>query len=276
MVLTKQKRQIRERQHTEVRGKQIIDAVKKVIGKYGSENITVEKISKEVGISQAAIDRYLKAPIRERQHTEVRRKQIINAAQNIICKYGSENITIEKIAKEVGISQPAIYRHFKSKREILFLLIDSLEKSLIAELANETPNDASPLNILEHILKNHIKAVRKRHGVFFLLVAEIVSLGDKKLNKRIFETLNKYTYSIKNLIDEGIRTGDIRANIDTERTAMLLFGAVHGLVNMWTLKNRRFDIELEFSRLWASFKESISKAPGQAEVPETVLTRVAG
>ena len=276
MVITAQKGQTRKRQYTEVRQKQIIDAVKKVIGKYGSENITVEKISKEVGISQAAIDRYLKAPIRKRQHTEVRRKQIIDAAKNIICKYGSENITVEKISKEVGISQPAIYRHFKSKREILFLLIASLEKSLIAELANETFNDVSSLKVLEHILKNHIKAVRKRHGVFFLLVAEIVSLGDKKLNKRISETLNKYTCSIKNLIDEGIRTGDIKANIDAERTAMLLFGAVQGLVNMWALKNQRFDLELEFARLWETFRESISKAPGQAEVPETVLTRVAG
>ncbi len=276
MVLTAQKGQIRERQHTEVRQKQIIDAVKKVIGKYGSENITIEKISKEVGISQAAIDRYLKAPIRKRQHPEVRRKQIIDAVKKIIYKYGGEHVTTEKIAKEVGISQAAIYRHFKSKREILFLLIDSLEKSLIAEMAIETVNNVSPLNILEDILKNHITAVRKKHGVFFLLVAEIVSLGDKKLNKRISETLNKYTYSIKNLIDEGIRTGDIRTNIDAERTAMLLFGAIQSLVNMWTLKNRKFDLELEFARLWATFKESIGKAPGQVEVLETVLTRVAG
>jgi AcrR family transcriptional regulator len=206
-----------------------------------------------------------KKPVRK--HTEVRRKQIVDAARKIIVKYGSENITLKRIAEEVGISQAAIYRHFKSKRELLLLLIDSIEENLLGEMATETGN-RPPLEVLENALKNHILSVRRRYGVFFPVVAEIVSLGDKKLNRRISETLNKYTYSIKNIMDEGIRTGDIRANIDTERTALFLFGAVQGLVNMWTLKNRGVDLELEFSRLWETFRESVEKVPRYTKVFE--------
>ncbi len=209
-----------------------------------------------------------------RKHTEIRRKQIVDAARKIIVKYGSENITLKRIAEEVGISQAAIYRHFRSKQELLFLLIDSIEENLMGEMAIEAGNRA-PLEFLEGALRSHISAVRRRYGVFFPVVAEIVSLGDKKLNRRISETLSKYTYSIKNIMDEGVKTGDIRANIDTERTAMLLFGAVQGLVNMWTLKKRGVDLELEFSRLWDTFKESIGKAPGVTEIFEDTFVRVA-
>ncbi len=209
-----------------------------------------------------------------RKHTDVRRRQIVDAARKIIVKYGSENITLKHLAKEVGISQAAIYRHFKSKEELLLLLIDSIEENLLQEMTSETGN-RPPLEVLENALRKHILSVRRRYGVFFPVVAEVVSLGDKKLNKRVLSTLSKYTYSIKNLIEEAVQSGDIRADIDTERTAMLLLGAVQGLVNMWTLKNRGVDLELEFSSLWDTFKESIEKVPKSTGALEETFIGVA-
>ncbi len=276
MVIAEQQGLITKRQNAAASGKQVLDAIEKAIGKYGSKNLTIDKIAKEVGGHQDFTSIPVQRPIRRRKHTEGRREEIIDAVRKVIIKYGSENITTEKIALEVGISQAAIYRHFKSKREIILLLIDSLEKSLIEELAIESANNVPSLQVMEDVLKNHVIAVRRRRGIFFALVAEIVSLGDRKLNKRISDTLNMYIGLINNVIDEGKKQGYVRTDIDTEKTANLLFGAIQGLVNVWTLQNRRFDLELEFSYLWATFKELIGKARGQVEAPKTVLTRVAG
>ena len=88
MVIAAQKTTHRERQDGEIRGKQIIDAVEKAIGKYGSENVTIEKIAKEVGIYQTAIYLPPKRPIKKRYQPEVRRKQIVEAAKKVIYKYG--------------------------------------------------------------------------------------------------------------------------------------------------------------------------------------------
>ncbi len=70
----------------------------------------------------------------KRRNTEVRQKQIINAAREMIVKNGSEHVTIRRIARAVGISEAAIYRHFKSKADILYLLADHIEENLVGDI----------------------------------------------------------------------------------------------------------------------------------------------
>ena len=50
----------------------------------------------------------------KRKSTAVRKQQIIEAARKLIIKSGSEHLTVRSIAKEVNITEAAIYRHFKS------------------------------------------------------------------------------------------------------------------------------------------------------------------
>ena len=78
-----------------------------------------------------------------RQSTSERQLQIIEATQNLITSKGMEFVTIDAIAEKVGLTEGAIYKHFRSKREILTLLIDSIEQNLMETLVNskqiETP-----------------------------------------------------------------------------------------------------------------------------------------
>ena len=66
-----------------------------------------------------------------RRSTTVRRKQIIDTARKLIIKKGSENLTIRGIAQEMGFTESAIYRHFRSKLEILSLLVNDILDSLL-------------------------------------------------------------------------------------------------------------------------------------------------
>jgi len=69
-----------------------------------------------------------------RQSTSERQLQIIEATQNLITSKGMEFVTIDAIAEKVGLTEGAIYKHFRSKREILTLLIDSIEQNLMETL----------------------------------------------------------------------------------------------------------------------------------------------
>ena len=62
--------------------------------------------------------------VHEHKSTAIRRKEITRAARRLIIKRGAEHVTIRGIAEEVGISEAAIYRHFRSKKDILRLLLD--------------------------------------------------------------------------------------------------------------------------------------------------------
>jgi AcrR family transcriptional regulator len=194
----------------------------------------------------------------KRQSTLVRREQIIEASRKLIMRYGSEHVTVRRIAAEIGISEGALYRHFKSKKEVLLFLIRHIEENLTDDLEKRS-STKNILGVLENTLRSHLSSVEQRKGMSFLVIAEIISLGDKELNKQVFKVLTKYIGNIKNLIREGIKTGEIRQDIDPEMVATSFFGTVQGLVTIWALSNYGFVLEKKFRFLWDVFQKAIKK-----------------
>ncbi|MFA4836959.1 MAG: TetR/AcrR family transcriptional regulator [Dehalococcoidia bacterium] len=193
----------------------------------------------------------------QRQNTAVRRGQIADAVRQVIIKYGSEHVTIRKIAGEIGITEGAIYRHFKSKREILSFLIEDIEANLIGDVERGIASGGTPLQIIDRTLKSHISSVEQRRGITFLVIAEIISLGDKELNGQVYEALNRYRSRIKDLISGGMRSGEIRDDIVPDTLAMLLSSIIHGLVNVWALSNYSFSLEERYLPMWNMIREAI-------------------
>jgi len=194
-----------------------------------------------------------------RENTEVRRTQIVDAARKIIVKYGSEHVTIKRIASEVRISEANIYRHFKSKRQILTLLVENMEEGLLADLATGAADaGGTPIERLDKALRNQLTAVEQRRGVYFQVIAEIVSFGDKRLNRKVTETIAKYVGLIKDILVEAVKAGEVRGDINPQDAAELLFGAVQGLVNTWALSNYSFDLESKFLSLWDVYRKGIA------------------
>ena len=195
--------------------------------------------------------------MQKRRNTEVRRRQIADAARELIIKYGSEHITGRRIAKEIGLTEGAIYRHFKSKRHILSFLIEDVETTLVADIERGMTSGATPLQVIDNTMKSHISSIEQRRGVTFLVIAEIISLGDKKLNRQASEVLNRYTERIRDIISEGVESGEIRDDVPPETAAILLSATIHGLVNLWALSNYSFGLEESYLSLWRMLREAI-------------------
>lgn len=194
---------------------------------------------------------------RHYESTEVRRRQIADAARKVIIKYGSEHITVKKIAKEVGITETAVYRHFRSKKDILSLLAEYIESSLISEISKASIDNDTPLQRLDNILKNHLSSIEQRRGISFQVIAEIVSLGDKRLNQRVSQAITEYINRLKGLLAEGVKSGEVREDIDLQAAATVLFGIIQGLVNIWALNDYSFDPQKRYGALWDVYREAV-------------------
>jgi len=192
--------------------------------------------------------------------SEVRQQQIIDAVRKLIIKYGSEHLTVRKIATEVGFSEAAIYRHFKSKKEILFFLTEHISQSLIDDIDKaKTLSNGTSLDTIDRILKSHLSAIKQKKGVSFQIIAEIISLGDKKLNKKVSDTIDNYIDRLHRILSDGVVSGMVREDIDLKASATLLFGMIQGLVNMWALSNYNFNIQQKYESLWSVFREAVIK-----------------
>lgn len=197
--------------------------------------------------------------IQGRRSTEVRRTQIADAARALTVKHGSEHITVRRIAGEIGVSQGALYRHFKSKRDILSFMIERTEEDWLADMADASASRATPMEILDKSLRSHVSAIEQRKGVSFQVMAEIISFGDRRLNRKAHEALDRYTARIRCLVSEGIKTGEVGINVDPDGAATLIAAAIQGLVNQWALSNCSFSLEERYESLWHTLRHTLMK-----------------
>jgi AcrR family transcriptional regulator len=196
--------------------------------------------------------------VTQREHTEVRQKQIVSAARRLITKYGSEHVTVRRMATEIGVTEGAIYRHFKSKSDILAFLISDIEDTLITDIEANFKGRLTTLETLENIIIAHLSSIEQRKGVSFQVIAEILSLGDKKLNKQVRLTIEKYLDRIKTMIASGIKEGIIRQDTDVDAAAIMFFGMTQSLVNIWALSQYEFNLLKRYKPLWEVYLKAIS------------------
>ena len=166
-----------------------------------------------------------------------------------------------RIAREVGFSEGAIYRHFKSKKDILSLLADHIEESMLADITAGGAAGRTALETLDFVLRGHLSATERRRGISFQVIAEIISFGDKKLNRKAADTIDKYVGHVKGLLEEGVRRGEVKPDVDLDAAAMVIFGMIQGLVNLWALKSYSFDPVRQYEPLWKVFVESLVRRP---------------
>jgi len=193
-----------------------------------------------------------------RSSTTLRKKQIMDAARKLIMRSGSEHVTVRNMAREVGITEPTIYRHFRSKTEILSFLVDNVATGLLGDIEMAGNVVCNSLDAIGESLKIHLSKIEQKKGISFLVLAEIISFGDKSLNKKVLETLTIYIDRLKLLLSEGVRAGLIRQDIDLGAGALLLFGMIQGLVNVWALSGYKFDLTEKYLELWEVYKRSLT------------------
>lgn len=193
-----------------------------------------------------------------RKDTSIRRKEIVSAARKLIVESGSDNLTIKKMAHEIGVTEAAIYRHFSSKRDILSFLIDDIGESLIEDIEKNYSGNVRSRGALTKIITQHVYSIEQRKGVTFQVIAAIISFGDEELNNKAYDVINRYISRIKAILFEGVRNGVINSDVNIDAIAKLFFGMIQGLVNMWALSKYRFNLEDEFKPLWNAFLKTIN------------------
>jgi len=196
--------------------------------------------------------------VMKRKNTEFRQQQIIEIAAKLIFKYGSEHLTVKRIADEVGISEAAIYRHFKSKKSIISFLLGYIEETLVADISRElNSGEIVTLDAIERTLRRQFSAIDLRKGISFQVIAETVSLGDKSLNRQATKAISRYIMALRELLAEGVKSRTIREDIDLDAAATLLYCMIESLVNTWALSNCEFMLVDKYTSLWQIYREAI-------------------
>jgi len=187
-----------------------------------------------------------------------RQRGLVETSIDIIANKGIQNLTIKNLSKKMGFSEPAIYRHFKSKTDILLAILSMFEVYIRDNNTRGTSKSASSLNNLNEIFKQHFDTFSKNRALASVVFAEEIFQNDKRLAEKIFSIMEANFKIIKTVIEEGQKNNEIRTDIEAEQLTLIIMGSLRLIIKKWTLSNYHFEIKDSGKELWQSVKKILS------------------
>lgn len=188
------------------------------------------------------------------QFTE-RQKQIINTAINLIANQGIQSLTIKNIAQTIGVSEPAIYRHFNSKFDIIYTIMDYFDRHSREVCEKLEGPELKGIESIECFFKNRYRFFADHPELTKVMFSEEAFQYDAQLSQKIMHIMHQHREILLKIIEEGQRDGLIRADIGFDHLFHLVIGSMRLLVDRWCFSNFSFDIYNEGMALWEAVKK---------------------
>ncbi len=190
--------------------------------------------------------------------TQVRREQIAEAALELVASQGLRRLSVAAVARRVGLVPSGIYRHFKSKDEILAAVLDRIEQRLLANVQAAREESTDPLECLKSVLMRHIRFIREGRAIPRMIFSDDVHAGSPQRKQRVFEIFTRYTDDVAGIVRLGQSQGRIRPELDVQTVVMMLLGIVVPAGILWHLTEGGFDVTRHALRAWQLFSSAIT------------------
>ena len=159
-----------------------------------------------------------------------RRAVTVEAVIALAAEQNPGEITTAAIARHMGLTQGALFRHFPSKDAILQAVMEWVAERLLARVDKAAQAAVSPLAALEAIFMTHIDFIAQHPGVPRMLFGELQRAADTSAKMMARTMLDRYGKRLSALIEQGKAQGELAAEVNTAAAATLFIGAIQGLV----------------------------------------------
>lgn len=187
-----------------------------------------------------------------------RQSEIINVATELIGEYGVQNLTIKKLAKKIGFSEPALYRHFRNKNDILRSILLYFQEIMSESLTEIKNRDISGLDKIIEIIDYQFGFFEKFPAVIMVIFSETSFQNDEKLSITVKNILESKRIMVSEIIKIGQRDGSIRNDIDYNQIASVIMGSMRVTVLNWRLSNFGFDLIKESKKTQKTLQKILS------------------
>src|SRR3989304_381751 len=178
----------------------------------------------------------------EKLDTRIRREQIAEAALQLVASQGPGRLSVAAVARRVGLVPSGIYRHFRSKEEILLAVLDRIEQRLLANVKAACQASSDPLECLRDVLMRHIKFIREGRALPRIIFSDDYHGNHPKRKEKVLSIVAQYTGQLTEIVRRGQQQGVIRKEVDPATVTMMVLGIVVPAGIRWHLSEGGFDV----------------------------------
>lgn len=172
-----------------------------------------------------------------------RQIEIIEAATKRIDEHGIQDLTIKTLSADLNLSEAALYRHFKSKNEILLGLltyfIEEMKGRLDVILSNK---DRSPSELLKDLFDSQLKTFVQKPSVVSVIFSESIFQFNKELSSTVSSMMELMQNHIETIVKKGQANGSFSKIVGVSTTTTIIMGGMRITVLKWKLSGHKSDL----------------------------------
>lgn len=162
-----------------------------------------------------------------------RREQILQALAHMLEAEPGARITTAALAREVGVSEAALYRHFPSKAKMFEGLIAFMEETLFSRVKIITHSDGSSQKQCEQILTLILAFVEKNPGMGRILTGDALSGEIERLRRQVSQLFDRLETELRRILREAEVREGLRTQATPSATANLLMATAEGRIRQF-------------------------------------------
>jgi AcrR family transcriptional regulator len=174
-----------------------------------------------------------------RKPTEARREEVLRAALNILDKEGIHALTLRKLAEGIGISEAALFRHFRSKEDIVNSLAEWIFKDYVA-LEPEAGKDA--IKALSGLMDLQFAIFQRFPQSTCVLFQEEVFREFPEAKRMFDERRRERAKRLAELLRKGKTAKQVARDVDEEAFSLIYMGAMRMAVMEWRSAGFAYDL----------------------------------
>lgn len=185
-----------------------------------------------------------------RQSAEARKAQIVAEVLRLADEIGPDRLSTTDVARAIGISQPAIFRHFPTKGALWLAVAEDIADCLQGDWAKAETDVNRPPARLKALIRAQLAAIVKTPALPSILFSRELQVDNPALRDVFRGLLGALQSRLVAAIRDSQAGGALRRDVSPEDIAMLLTSLVQGVAIRWTLGARGFSLVHEGLRLF--------------------------
>ena len=186
-----------------------------------------------------------------------RKDQILQTLAEMLENPAGEKATTAALAARLGVSEAALYRHFKGKAEMFEGLIEFIEQALFGLINKIGSEEKSGVRQLESMIAVMLAFAQKNRGMTRVLIGDALVNEDERLQARINQLHERLEAALKQALRFGASQKEIAQDVDVAAHANLLMSFVIGRWHIFAKSGFKRDPAELWTKQWRLLMEGV-------------------
>lgn len=174
-----------------------------------------------------------------------RQLEIIEVSGKILNEKGIKGLTTKTVASEMNFSESAIYRHFKSKEEILVALLSLLKQNMNKRLTSEIKPQNTSAENFKAVFTSQFNYFNKNPHFVVAVLSDGLLDESEEIRTIILQLMQNKMQLLAQILEQGKQTNEFTSEISTEDLLPIILGSFRFQMLKWKLSNFQYDITTE-------------------------------